>query len=116
MHLKQSTILSLITAAFCLATIVKGLPAQSKIIVTDEGQAKLMQEVNAGQKSNQLTLKEANKLRKDLAHVARKKAKMLAKTTGRKLSAADAAKLKSDINEISDNIHKLELEKGIKSR
>ena len=110
-HLGRSSMLSL-AAVICLGA---GLPAQSKPLLSDEGQAKLMQQVNAGQKSNQLTLKEAKKLRKDLANVARKKAKMLAKN-GRKLSIADTTNLKSDINKISENIHKLELEKRAQSR
>ena len=44
-----------------------GCQAVQRLCITDEGQAKLMREINAGQKSNQLTVKEANKLRKDLA-------------------------------------------------
>jgi len=113
--MKSWSILSLV-AAICLCCVLNEQPAQSKPSIADEGQAKLMQQVNAGQKSNQLTLKEAKKLRKDLANVARKKAKMLSKTAGRKLNAEDKAKLKSDINEISENIHKLELEKRVQSR
>jgi len=109
MCLKRLSTLNLLIA-ICLGVVLTGPPVQSKTLIMDEGQAKLMQEVNAGQKSNQLTLKEANKLRKDLAHVARKKAKMLAKSN-RKLDATDREELKSDINKISDNIHKLELEK-----
>jgi len=110
--LRELSILSL-TVAMSLGTVLKVLPAPAKPINTDEGQAKLMREVNAGQQSHQLTLKEANRLRKDLAQVARKKAKMLAKN--RKLSVEDVAKLKSDVNEISENIHRLELEKRAQS-
>jgi len=107
--MKRLSILSLV-AAVCLAALGPGLPATSKKLPPDEGQAKLMQEVNAGQKSNQLTVKEANKLRQDLAHVARKKAKMIAKNGG-KLNIADTTKLKTDINDINDNLQRLELEK-----
>lgn len=96
--------------AICLGVVSPGLPVLSKKLLPDEGQAKLMQEVNAGQKSNQLTVKEANKLRKDLAHVARTKAKMISENGG-KLSIEDTSKLKSDVNEISNNLQKLELEK-----
>ncbi len=74
-----------------------------------------MQQNNAGQKSKQLTVKEANKLRKDLARIARKKAKMLGKTN-RRLSAENIGEIKSDLNDISNNIHKLELEKRVTSR
>jgi hypothetical protein len=89
---------------------LNGLDVCAKHITADEGQAQLMQQINAGQKSNELTVKEANKLRKDLAHVARKKAKMLGKTN-RKLTDENIVEIKSDLNEISSNIHKLELEK-----
>jgi len=109
MHMKRLSILSL-AAAVCLKFIYKELPAQSRTLPPDEGQAKLMQEVNAGQKSNQLTVKEANKLRKDLAHVAHEKAEMIAKNGG-KLNIADTMKLKAEINDINNNIQKLELEK-----
>jgi hypothetical protein len=109
MHMKRASIPSL-AVAICLGAGLTGLPAQSETPTTDEGQAKLMRDVNAGQKSNQLTPKEANKLRKDLSHVAREKANMLAKTD-RKLDTADTAKLKSDISQVSDKIHKHEQEK-----
>jgi len=108
-RLKTSSVLGLATAV-CLGIFLKECPAQSKTATTDEGQAKLMQEVNAGQKSNQLTPKEAEKLRKDLSHVAHNKAKMLAKSD-RKLDAADTATLKSNINQVSDKIQKREQEK-----
>jgi hypothetical protein len=114
MRLKKLSILSL-AAGICLGAFLKELPAQSKTAIKDEGQAKLMQQVNAAQKSHQLTPKEANKLRKDLSRVARKKAKMLAKS-GRKLTAEDATELKGDVDNISDKKHKLELEKSAPPR
>ena len=98
-----------LAAVICLGSSWQ-FPAQSKTTRVDEGQAKLMREVNAGQKSKQLTVKEASKLRKELAQAARKKAKMLAKAD-RKLSIDETAELKSDVNKISDKMHKLELEK-----
>ncbi len=113
MNLKRSYILNL-AVVICLGSVLNGLPVDSRPIIKDEGQAKLMQQINAGQKDNQLTVKEANKLRKDLSHVARKKAKMLGKTN-RKLSEQDRAELISDLNDISNNIHKLELEKRVTS-
>ena len=112
MHLKRLFVLSLATA-LCLAVFLNASPAQSKRLVIDEGQAKLMQEINKGQKSKQLTPKEANKLRKDLSHVARQKAKELNKTN-RKLTAEDSEKLKSDVSEIRDKMLNLEREKSIK--
>lgn len=113
MHFNRLYILSL-AMVIGLGSVLNGLQVCSKAIIKDEGQAKLMREINAGQKANQLTVKEANKLRKDLAHVARKKAKMLSKTN-RKLSDEDRAELISSLNDISNNVHKLELEKRVTS-
>ena len=115
MSIKRPYMLNL-AVLVCLVSVSIWLPAYSysRHIIKDEGQAKLMQQINADQKSNQLTVKEANKLRKDLAHVARKKAKMLGKTN-RKLSDEDKAQIISDLNDISNNVHKLELEKRVVS-
>ncbi len=109
MYLKKRSALYAVLTIVLLNAIICS-PGQARTLRPDEGQAKLMQEVNAGQKSKQLTLKEANKLRKALANVARKKKKMLGKS-GKKLTAADTEELKSDINKISENMQKLELEK-----
>ncbi len=114
MHLKRVSLFSLV-AAICLVVVANGLGSQSKTATTDEGQVKLMQEIDAGQKSNQLTVKEANKLRKDLSNVARKKTKIIAKTDSN-LTATDAAILKNDVDKISIQLHKLEEVKGGSSR
>ncbi len=116
MNLKRSCMLSLATV-ICSVSVLNGLPiySKSKPIIQDEGQAKLMQQINAGQKYKQLTVKEANRLRKDLANVARKKAKMLNKTN-RKLTDDNRAEIIGDLNNISNDIHKLELEKRVKSQ
>lgn len=62
-----------------------------------------MQDVNAGQKSGALTVKQSRKLRKQLANVARKKAKMKQSSTG-KLSAEDSIKLQNKIDQASSKI------------
>jgi uncharacterized protein (DUF3084 family) len=98
-----------LVAAICLQNVVlTGLPAQSKAWTVEQRQAKLMQDVNSGQKSGVLTAKQSKKLRKNLANVARKKAKMKAKTNG-KLSATDTSKLQSRIDKTSS---KIKLEKA----
>lgn len=106
---KNKMSVSGLTLALFSGTVLQAVSAPLKPIPADEGQAKLMQDVNAGQKSHKLTMKEAHKLRKDLAQVARKKAKMLADKN--KLSAEDTEELKKEVNKISDKIHRLELEK-----
>jgi hypothetical protein len=99
----------------CLSSGVSGIAVDARPVNTDEGQAQIMQQINAGQKSNQLTVKEANKLRKNLAQVIRRKAKMISKT-GRKLTDEARTDIKKDLNDISNEIHKLELEKRVTSR
>jgi hypothetical protein len=85
-------------------------PGITKTWTIDERQVQLMQDINAGQKSKELTLKEANKLRSYLADVARKKKKFL-KRNANKLTQDDTVILEGDLNKISVNISKLKLEK-----
>jgi hypothetical protein len=82
----------------------------AKTWTVDERQAQLMQDINKGQKSKELTVKECTKLRSDLADVARKKKKALAKNK-QKLTPADITVLEEDLNKISVAITKLKLEK-----
>lgn len=82
----------------------------AKTWTVDERQAQLMQDINNGQKSKELTVKECTKLRSDLADVARKKKKALAKNK-QKLTPADIIGLEEDLNKISVAITKLKLEK-----
>lgn len=99
-------------AVLLAASLIVGAAAPSfaKTWTVDERQTQLMQDINAGQKSKELTLKEANKLRSDLADVARKKKKFLQKNKN-KLSPEDTAILEGDLNKVSVNISKLKLEK-----
>lgn len=70
-----------------------------------------MKDVNEGQKGKQLTKKEADRMRSDLADVARKKKKMKSKADDGKLTEDDKKELEGDLNKISDSIHKYKLEK-----
>ncbi len=69
-----------------------------------------MRDINDGQKAKELTVKEAKKLRKDLANLAAKKAKMKAKSE-ETLTAEDKLVLEGGLNNISVEIKKLKLEK-----
>lgn len=99
-------ILNALTALTCVSVLT---PALANWTV-EQRQYQLMQDINAGQKGKQLTAKEADKLRKRLAHVARKKAKMKEKGDG-KLTENDKRELESDLNDVSVAITKLKLEK-----
>ncbi len=95
---------------FCTA------PAESKKWTPQERQDKLMQDINAGQKSKELSVNEAKKLRKDLSHIARKQAKQkrASKNKG-KLSAEDTSNMESHLNKVSADLHKTKLEKRVKT-
>jgi uncharacterized protein (DUF3084 family) len=97
------SVLSFLAAMSLESAVSAGLPAQSKAWTVEQRQAKLMQDVNAGQKSGSLTVKQSRKLRTNLANVARKKAKLKAKENG-KLTAADKSKLQSSIDKTSSKI------------
>lgn len=70
-----------------------------------------MADINEGQKGNQLTKKEADRLRSDLADVSRKKKKMKAKTHEKTLTDDQKRELEGDLNDISVAIQKHKLEK-----
>lgn len=74
-------------------------------------QQQLMQEINKAQKEKELTVKEANKLRQELAKVARRKTKF--KAADQNLDNDQKKKLESDLNDISVKIKKLQLEKRV---
>lgn len=86
----------------------------AKVWTIDDRQQKLMQEINAGQKSGELTLKEAHSLRKEEAEIARKKAKMKGKNLG-KLTSENISELEEDLNKVSVELNKLKLEKRVTS-
>ncbi len=85
--------------------------AKGKVWTIEARQAQLMQDINEGQKGKQLTKKESDRLRSDLADVARRKKKMKSKNDGGALTEDQKKDLEGDLNKISDDIHKYELEK-----
>ncbi|MBP9092990.1 hypothetical protein KBI23_18340 [bacterium] len=90
------------------------LPVEAKEWSIDDRQQALMQQVNEGQKAKELTVKEAKSLRKDLANLAKKKAKMKAKAdSNNTLTKENQTELEGDLNKISVDIQKLKLEKRV---
>ena len=81
----------------------------------DSRAAKLMQEINEGQKSGQLTVKEAKKLRGELAEIAHRKHEEKGDNSG-KISPKFRQKIEGDLNKVSTKIHKLELEKRVNDK
>jgi hypothetical protein len=90
------------------------LSVEAKEWSIDDRQQALMQQINEGQKAKELTVKEAKSLRKDLANLAKKKAKMKAKAENNNtLTKENQTELEGDLNKISVEIQKLKLEKRV---
>lgn len=104
--------LTIIALLFSLVSIPSD--AKGKVWTIEDRQAQLMKDINEGQKGQQLTKKEADRLRSDLADVARKKKKMKGKSDNGKLTDDNKKVLEGDLNSISDAIHKYKLEKRAK--
>lgn len=118
MNRKKSSISRALVQAVVLMLLTQPLSCPNglaKTYTVEDRQLKLMEEINAAQRANQLTVKEAKKLRKDLADVARDKKSMLAKGKG-KLSDDDSAKLESELNDVSNKLLKLQLAKRVTDR
>lgn len=103
---------------FVLAAIALAVSssALAKDFTIYDRQIQLMKDVNQAQKTNELTDKEAHKLRKKLSIVARKKRKMLKKDDESQLSTANRIELEKDLNDISVEIKKLSLEKRVEAQ
>jgi uncharacterized protein (DUF3084 family) len=103
----------LVAATICGAMSMPQLATAKGVTWTVEmRQAKLMQDINLAQKHQELTAKEAKKLRSDLSDVARQKKKFKDSTRG-KLTAEDNKELEESLNHISEDIKKLQLEKRV---
>jgi len=109
--MKSRFLLSLLLGSTLLLTSAEF--ANAKEWTINERQDQLMKDINEAQKKNDLTDKEAKKLRAHLADVARKEVKMRGKVSSGKLSDADKATLEADLNGVSVDIKKLALEKRV---
>lgn len=96
-----------------VASLVFALPSFGKQFSIYDRQKKLMQDVNKAQKSKQLTVDEAKKMRKKLASVARKKRNMKRKNPDKKLTGSNKVALEKDLNSVSLEIKKLMLQKRV---
>lgn len=92
--------------------------AKGKTWTVEMRQDKLMQDINIAQQHKELTDKEAKKLRSRLSDVARKKKKFRTenKSTGEKLTAENNKELEEDLNKISSDIKKYQLEKRVERK
>lgn len=91
----------------------QGSAAKSKTWTVTERLEQLSKDIDKGEKSGELTAKEAKALREDSVDISNRMAKMKVENNG-KLSAADNNKLEKMLNKLSLRIQKLELNKRVK--
>lgn len=89
------------------------LPGQAaKKWTVTQRQEQLAKETGTGEKANELTKKEADDVRSDLADISSRIAKMKEKNGG-KLSYKDEGKIEKALNDVSLKIQKLKLQKRV---
>lgn len=109
LFLALSSVVLLVAA--CDLTVQDASAKAKKWTVTQRQEA-LSKEINAGQKSGDLTAKEADALKEQAAKIEAKIVKMKAKNDG-KLSFDNENTLEKDLNKLSMRIQKLKLEKRV---
>jgi len=86
------------------------MPSSAKKITVTQREGILRSKIDRGEKSGELTLKEATKLRAEEANIIETQDRMKSNNGG-KLSYKDLTTLESDLNKLSDKLQKKELEK-----
>lgn len=101
--------IGIVTAIALTSTCIA---VQAEGMTITERHASLMKSVDEGEKSGELTLKEAKSLRASEDKVVAKEATMKGKNGG-KLSYKNIAEIEKDLNKISNRLHKQQLEKRV---
>lgn len=113
-EMRGPTLFSLFVVLTCAVNMSAPPPSCAKVWSIDDRQGQLMQDINKGQKLNQLTSKEAKKLREALSGIARKKKKFQnGEGSSKAFSDTQKSELESDLNKVSADIKKVELEKRV---
>lgn len=113
--MKDKAVLVVLTAALVGgSTLIQASPAFARYTITQR-QVALTREITAGLKSNELTEKEAEKLRGRMADVSADITKMKAKNAG-KLSYKDQGKIEKSLNSISVDMQKEKLQKRVTAK
>jgi hypothetical protein len=108
-------LLILLSAVSISVCQIDSVSAKAKQWTITERQQALSSKVDKGEKSNELTKKEADKLRSRLSDVDDKIQKAKDKNGG-KLSYKDEGKIEKILNSISVDLDKEELDKRVQSR
>lgn len=111
------SLLALVLSLFTFTGILAPLPQASakhakKYTITDRQQT-LKKEIAEGEKSEELTAKEAQSLNEEEAGIEAKELKMKAKNNG-SLTYADQNKIEKELNKLSVRIQKLKLDKRVR--
>jgi predicted transglutaminase-like cysteine proteinase len=116
--MKHKAVMVMVAAAVLGASsLIQASPvsARSAHYTITQRQVQLTREVNAGLKANELTLKEATKLRERMTDVNSSISKMKEKNGG-KLSYKDQGKVEKSLNSISVDMQKEKLQKRVTAR
>ncbi len=84
----------------------------AKKFTVSSRQTTLMAKIDRAQRTNELTLKEANDLRDKICDIQLKEDAMK-EVNGGKLSYANITELEKDLNKVSNKLHKKQLSKRI---
>jgi hypothetical protein len=101
-----------VIAAAILLSLVSVQCADAKKFTIYERQVTLNKEIDAGQKSGDLTLKEATKLKDEASGISECIEKCKEKNAG-KISIPDQNKIEKSLNKLSLNIQKKKLQKRV---
>jgi hypothetical protein len=108
-NLVLGLVLSASIGAAITVSVQRAEAAKPKVTITDRIEI-LSKKIDKGQKANELTLKEADKLRSDITKINEKIEKAKAKNAG-KLSYEDESKIEKDLNKVSIKLTTKELDK-----
>lgn len=108
---KVVKVMGVISTLVALSGLFMAAQAKPPETITQR-QDSLKHSVNKSEKSGELTLKEANSLRKSEAKISEKECDMKAKNGG-KLSYKNQNQIESDLNNVSNKIHKEQLQKRV---
>jgi hypothetical protein len=109
---KQLVAISLAVTTALGLFLSQAVEARKKQWTVTERQVQLQKETTAGEKANELTKKEADDIREDLAKIQTKIDKAKEKNGG-KLSYKDEAKTEARLNDVSLKIQKFKLAKRV---
>lgn len=105
---KTALVTALLAIVLSCSFVISSQPAFAKRWTVTQRIEKLNSEIDEGRKANELTTKQVETLKKDVADIKERIAKMKAKN-GEKLSVPDTKKLHDDMTDLSVKIVRMRL-------